>query len=80
MTKDQVASLIESLPQGLTVDELLVALATKAAEYERQAILQTIEELMGSDNRHPMFAEGYDYALRHIEEFVRGEKNRKVRM
>ena len=76
MNKEQVASLIESLPQGLTVDELLVALATKAAEYERQAILQTIEELMGSDTRHPMFAEGYDYALRHIEEFVRSEKNR----
>ena len=75
MDKAQVAALIESIPQGLTVDELLVALATKAVKYERQAILETIEELMGSDTRHPMFTEGYDHALRHIEEFVRARND-----
>ena len=37
---------------------------------EREAIIQTIDEL--SDDRHPMFAQGYDYALRHIREFIEG--------
>jgi hypothetical protein len=35
---------------------------------EREAIIQTIDEL--TDDRHPMFAQGYDYALRHIREFI----------
>jgi hypothetical protein len=47
--------------------------AKLVAEHERTAVLETIEELkcMESD-RHPMFSEGYDYALDHIEQFVRG--------
>jgi hypothetical protein len=37
---------------------------------EREAIIQTIDEL--TDDRHPMFAQGYDCALRHIKEFIEG--------
>lgn len=42
-----------------------------AAEYE--AILDTIDELYDMEaNRHPMFSEGYNYAMRHILEFIEG--------
>ncbi len=43
----------------------------------RQAVLDTIDELMGAQReRHPMFSEGYDHALLHLKEFVsaRGKK------
>jgi hypothetical protein len=48
--------------------------AVKAAiEAEQMAVLQTIEEFMGSEQeRHPMFSDGYDYALSHIQQFVKG--------
>ena len=36
MNKLEVADLIEQIPQELTPDEFLVALATKAAEWERE--------------------------------------------
>ena len=37
----------------------------------RQAVLDTIDELMGAQReRHPMFSEGYDHALLHLKEFV----------
>jgi len=44
LTKDQVADLIEQIPQGLTPDEFLVALANDAAELERQACTQICAE------------------------------------
>lgn len=37
MNPVQVADLIEQIPDSLTPDEFLVALATKAAEVEREA-------------------------------------------
>ena len=37
MNKLEVAELIEQIPDFLTPDEFLVALATKAAEVEREA-------------------------------------------
>jgi hypothetical protein len=38
---------------------------------QRKAVLDTIDELMGMErDRHPMFSEGYDHALRHIAQFV----------
>lgn len=37
MTNEEVAKLVEQIPQGLTPDEFLVALANKAAETERKA-------------------------------------------
>ena len=44
---------------------------------EREAVIETIDELMGMESdRHPMFSEGYDYALDHIKQFVRGRDSR----
>jgi hypothetical protein len=44
---------------------------------ERKAVIETIDELMGMESdRHPMFSEGYDYALDHIKQFVRGRDRR----
>jgi hypothetical protein len=39
---------------------------------EREAIIQTVNEL--TDDRHPMFEEGYRHALRHIREFIEGRR------
>ena len=45
------------------------------AERERTAVIETIDELMGMESdRHPMFSEGYDYALDHIKRFVQGRR------
>jgi len=49
------------------IDDLKAALAA-----EREAVLVTINELMGSElDRNPMFSEGHDYALERIETFIR---------
>jgi hypothetical protein len=58
---------IQALRQALAQpDEVL-------AERERTAVIETIKELRGMESdRHPMFSDGYDYALDHIEQFVRG--------
>jgi hypothetical protein len=51
--------------------------ARLVAEREREAVLDTIDELMGMEHaRHPVFSEGYDHALLHLKEFVsaRGKK------
>jgi hypothetical protein len=45
--------------------------ARLVAEREREAVLDTIDELMGMEReRHPMFSEGYDHALLHLKKFV----------
>ena len=44
MTKEQVREIMDALPSGLTVDEYLVALATKAAEFGRQKLADEIEK------------------------------------
>jgi hypothetical protein len=43
-----------------------------AVQAEREAIIQTVNEL--TDDRHPMFAEGYRHALQHIKEFIVGRQ------
>jgi len=43
-----------------------------AQQAERQAVLDTIDALQGMEDRHPLFVEGYEYALRQIEEFIKG--------
>ena len=54
-----------------TGEQLRAAVAVAVAA-EQTAVLQTIEEFMGSEKeRHPMFSDGYDYALSHIEQFVK---------
>ena len=51
--------------------------AKLVAEHEREAVLATIDELKGMEgDRNPMFSEGYDYALGHIEGFVRARSER----
>lgn len=42
---------------------------------DRQALLDTINELYGMETMHgTMFGEGYDYALSHITEFTLGRQ------
>ena len=49
--------------------------AALVAAHEREAVLQTTEELRGAEaSRNAMFSDGYDYALGHIEEFIGGRK------
>jgi hypothetical protein len=44
---------------------------------ERKEVLITINELMGMESdRNPIFSEGYNYALSHIEEFVQGREKK----
>jgi hypothetical protein len=65
-------------PEALPPKEEEKGLQLQIAERERTAVIETIDELMGMESeRHPMFSEGYDYALEHIKRFVQGreEKN-----
>jgi hypothetical protein len=60
---------IQALRQALAQPDEVLA--------EREAVIETIDELMGMESdRHPMFSEGYDYALDHIKQFVRGRDRR----
>ena len=62
-----------NLADGLDVEKF----AKLVAEHERTAVIETIKELQGMESdRHPMFSDGYDYALDHIEQFVRGRDSR----
>ena len=61
-------ALIESVKDGEQFTRYHFAALVAAAE--REAIIQTVNEL--TDDRYPMFAQGYDYALRHIKEFIEG--------
>jgi hypothetical protein len=49
---------------------MLERFAELVASTERMAILDTIEQL--ADNRHPMFAKGYHFALDNIQQFIEG--------
>jgi hypothetical protein len=40
------------------------------AAHERESILHTVDEL--TDDRHPMFVEGYHLALHHIGQCIEG--------
>jgi hypothetical protein len=52
--------------------------AALVANEERQAVLDTIDALMGGEREtNNMFSEGYDYALGQIEEFVRARGEAK---
>ena len=62
-----------NLADGLDVEKF----AELVRQDERIAVLETIEELKGMESdRHPMFSEGYDYALDHIEQFVQGREKK----
>jgi len=54
-------------------EEDLQAFAALITAADRKAVLDAIDALTGMEReRNQMFSEGYDHALRHIEEFVRG--------
>lgn len=59
-------------------DEVQVqAMIQKAVRKERQQMLDFIEEFYGAEqNRNDMFSEGYDYALYHMEQFIKGSEKR----
>jgi hypothetical protein len=45
----------------------------EAVAAERKAILETVDELTGAEQyRNAMFSDGYDYALGHVKEFIKG--------
>ena len=69
--------LMESYDRGLAdATQLAVVAIEKAMLLEREVVLNTIDELMGTErDRHPMFSDGYDHALQHIEQFVRARGN-----
>ena len=72
MTNEEVDRLLEQAVQEAAPNELYkYAFARLVAAAEHQAVLDTIDELMGMEReRHPMFSEGYDHALLHLKEFV----------
>lgn len=48
-----------------------------AVQAERQAVLGTIEVLYNMEvDRNAMFSDGYNHALTHIEEFIKGREVR----
>ncbi len=48
-----------------------------AVKAERQAVLDTIEVLYNMEvGRNAMFSDGYNHALTHIEEFIKGREVR----
>ena len=49
MNKDEVAALIEQIPQGLTPDEFLVELANLAASTEREACAKLCDQISDED-------------------------------
>lgn len=57
MTNEQVAELIEKIPQGLGADEFLVALANMAADWQREQIKKNIlEESQDHDRDYREYA------------------------
>lgn len=53
-------------------DDDLERFAALVAQRERQAILEYIEESLGSeDKRNPHLAEGFNWGLDYIETFIR---------
>jgi hypothetical protein len=86
MTRDDIIQLAHKAGLHLATDvnwmpiiglDYAEKFADLVAAAEREAVLDTIDELMGMEReRHPMFSEGYDHALLHLKEFVsaRGTK------
>jgi len=76
MTKDDIIQMPKHLNASYEGDDLYTGEQLRAVvAAEQTAVLQTIEEFMGSEKeRHPMFSDGYDYALSHIQQFVKGRQ------
>ena len=57
-------------------EENLERFAALVAAAEREDILDTVNELMGSEReRHPMFSEGHSYALESLQTFILARSN-----
>jgi len=53
------------------------AMIRKAVREERQQMIDFIEEFRGAEqSRNDMFSEGYDYALHHMEQLIKGREQR----
>jgi hypothetical protein len=80
MTRDDIIRLAREsgIIQPEIVFKHLERFAALVAAAEREAVLDTIDALMGGEREtNNMFSEGYDYALGHIEEFVRARGEAK---
>ena len=66
--------------EDFELTEHLGRFAKLVAQHEREAVLQTVEALYDSQDPNPMYQEGYNHALDHIEEFVktRGKSERTL--
>ena len=61
---------------GIAALERFAALVAAA---ERESVLATIEELYNMEkDRNAMFSDGYNYALDHIEKYIRGRRAREL--
>jgi hypothetical protein len=47
MTRDEVKDLLNAIPQNLTADEFIMAVANAAAEWERRACAKVVENHQG---------------------------------
>lgn len=47
MTRDEVKDLLNAIPQNLTADEFIMAVANAAAEWERRACAKIVENHQG---------------------------------
>ena len=76
MTNEDIDRMMEQAVREAAPQELYkYPFARIVAAAEQTAVLQTVEEFMGSEKeRHPMFSDGYDYALSHIHQFVKGRQ------
>jgi hypothetical protein len=50
MTKEEIAELIEQMPQDMDVNDFIHELVNRALAVEREAVLITINELMGMES------------------------------
>jgi len=68
MTKDEVKKIIDSMPQGMDVDDYLVEVVNRALFLERRAILNQIQ----SDIDH--WDKDYREAVEEATEFIKGRE------
>jgi hypothetical protein len=58
---------------SIVITSYLEHFAKLVAAAGREAILETVDELTGAEQyRNAMFSDGYDYALGHVKEFIKG--------
>lgn len=78
VTRNEIIELADEcgavLLEGWDVD-MLIKFAQRVIKREHEAVLDTINEMKGYEqDRHPMFSDGYDYALENIETYIRARE------